>query len=116
MNIKKTAALKFVGFSIMAVLLQLSISGLSQSLTFSGKDVALKEVFAVIKTQTGVLFFYDASLLSGAKPVTVNWKNVSLETALDEIFKEQPITWSLGDKTVTVIKRPGQTADLSASA
>lgn len=44
-------------------------------------------------------------MLENAKPVTVEWKNVTLETALNDVFKEQPLTWSLEDKTITIIKR-----------
>jgi hypothetical protein len=93
------------GFFMMAVLLQVSLFGESQTVSFSGKDVPLKEIFAVIKIQTGVCFFYDAALLRNAKRVTIVWKNIPLETALNELFRGQPLTWVRVDKTVTVIKR-----------
>jgi len=76
-------------------------------LNFTGKDVPLQEIFKVIKSQTGVCFFYDTALLGNAKSVTVNWEDVTLETALNEIFKGQPVTWVLEDNTVTIIKRSG---------
>jgi outer membrane receptor protein involved in Fe transport len=91
-----------------AVLVGLSLSGEAQTVSYSGKDVPLKEIFAEIKTQTGILFFYDADLLKDAKPVTIGWKSVTLATALNEIFKHGPLTWVLENKTVTIIKKPGQ--------
>jgi outer membrane receptor protein involved in Fe transport len=98
--------MKLNGFVIMIVLLALCFSGVSQTVSLSGKGVPLKEIFAAIKSQTGILFFYDASLLKDAKPVTVELKNVSLEEALDEIFKHQPLTWVLENKTITIVQRP----------
>jgi outer membrane receptor protein involved in Fe transport len=100
--------MRLTAFIILAALSLVAFSSKAQTISFSGKDVPLKEIFAEIKTQTGILFFYDADLLKDAKPVTVQWKNVTLETALNEIFNEGPLTWVLENKTITVIKKPGQ--------
>jgi outer membrane receptor protein involved in Fe transport len=54
--------------------------------------------------------------LSYEKPVTVQWKTVTLETALNEIFKDGPLTWVLEDKTVTIIKKPGQIPSTTETA
>ena len=98
--------MKLTGFLMMTLLLQVSISGNAQTVNFSGKDVPLKKIFSTIKKQTGTLFFYDEALMKEAKPVTVKLRNATLETALNEIFKDQPLTWVLEDKTVTITKRP----------
>ena len=99
--------MKLPGFLIITFLFQSCITEESRTLNYSGKDVDIKEVFAVIKTQTGVLFFYDAALLRNAKKVTINWKDVSLERALNDIFETQSVTWTMEEKTVTIIQRPG---------
>lgn len=104
----KQLAMKLGKLMMITVFLQVSVAGLSQTLNFSGKNVSLKEIFTTIKIQTGVFFFYDADLLRDAKPVTVEWKNVSLDAALNDIFKNQELTWVLEDKIVTVLKRPSQ--------
>src|SRR6187431_1877664 len=90
---------------MITFLLFLSLSGRCQRLNFSGKDISLTDVFKIIKCQTGVLFFYDAALLQNAKRVTIEWNNVNLEKALNDIFKDQPLTWVLEDKIVTIIKK-----------
>jgi len=89
----------------VTIFLQACLSKDSQTLSFTGKDVPLKEIFKIIKSQTGVLFFYNEVLLGDAKPVIVNWKNVTLETALNDTFKAQSLTWVLENKTVTIVKR-----------
>jgi TonB-dependent starch-binding outer membrane protein SusC len=93
---------------IITVLLQIPLSADSQTLTFSGKEVPLKDVLKIIKCQTGVGFFYDAALFKDAKPVSVEWKNISLDKALDEIFKDLSVGWKLENKTVTIFKKPLQ--------
>jgi hypothetical protein len=97
--------MKLAGFLVLIAFLQIPLSGESQNLSFSGKEIPLKDVFRIIKCQTGVLFFYDEALLKDAKPVTINWKNITLEKALNEIFNDQPFAWMLEGKTVTVIKK-----------
>ena len=100
--------MKWTAYLMLAVLLLVSVCGWTQTINLSGKNMPLKKVFASIKKQTGTLFFYDLALIKEAKPVTVKLKDASLETALNEIFKGQPLTWALEDKTVTISKRPIQ--------
>ena len=100
--------MKLSGFLTMAVLLQVSFPGECQTLSISGKSVPLEEILATIKSQAGVVFFYEGSVLQNAKPVTIDCKNVTLETALNEVFKSQPLTWVKEGKTVTIFKRPVQ--------
>jgi hypothetical protein len=95
---------------MVTILLQVTLLGNCQNVSFSGRNVPLKEIFSVIKAQTGVFFFYDASLLREAKPVTITLKNVTLETALNGIFKGQSLAWVLEGRTITVIKRSAQIA------
>lgn len=88
--------------------LQVSASGNSQIVNFSGKNVPLKQVFKVIEQQTGYVFFYDVTLIRQAKPVTIQLKDVSLEGALNKIFKDQPLTWVMENRTITILKNAAQ--------
>jgi hypothetical protein len=100
--------MKLASRFIMLVFMGFPTFGISQTVSFSGKNIPLKDIFKIIKCQTGVVFFYDCSLLKDAKAITVNWNNISMEKALDECFKNQSVTWASEDKTVTIIKRPLQ--------
>ena len=75
------------------------------SLNYYGKDVPLKEIFAIFKTQANVVFFYDVELLKISKPMTLELENISIENALNEIFRNQPLTWAMEGRTVTIYKR-----------
>lgn len=99
-------AMKLTIFFLIVCFLQSSAKGNAQTVNFSGHDVALKKVFAAIKSQTGYVFFYDAALLEQAKPVTIELKNAPLQTALTEVFSNQPFTWSIEGKTITIVEKP----------
>ena len=101
-----TTRYEVTGSLMIIILLTAPFYGDAQNVTFSGKEVPLKVIFASIKNQTGVVFFYDENLMKESKPVTIRLINTPLKTALDEIFKNQPLTWALVDKTVTIIKTP----------
>lgn len=98
--------MKLTAIVISIFLLPACLSKTSKTLTFSGKQVSLKELFNIIKGQTGVVFFYDSALLGTAKPVTIHWEKISLQAALNDVFHGQEVTWVLEDKTVTLIKKP----------
>src|SRR5687768_10771280 len=106
LSIINQPAIKFACLLIMIAMLHAPISLSAQTVTYSGNNVRLPEIFKVIKEQTGVVFFYDAALLKDAKPVTIKWKNKPLGSALNELFKNQPLTWVLEDKTATLVKKP----------
>ncbi len=88
--------------------LQVSASGNSQTVNFSGKNIPLKQVFKAIEQQTGYVFFYDVAIIRLSKPVTIKLKDVSLEVALNEIFKDQPLTWVMENRTITIFKNAEQ--------
>lgn len=103
---QSTLAMRLIVLLMTIAFVQISVSGNSQTVTFSGRNISLKQIFTAIEQQTGHVFFFDVSLLREAKPVTVKFKNVSLETALTAIFKTQPLTWVMENKTITILKKP----------
>src|SRR5688572_5981196 len=77
----------------------------AQTINFTGTNVPLEKVFSTIKTQTGYVFFYNEAFLNDTRPVSVQLKNANLQTALTEIFKDQPVTWSLEGQTITLVAK-----------
>ena len=69
-QIARTTNLGFMkrAFLLLLIAFMLSLSkGYSQTISFSGEKVQLKQVFFAIKSQTGYVFFYDAAVLREAK-------------------------------------------------
>jgi len=85
--------------------LQVRADGLSQSISFSGKDVPLQKVLEAIKKQSGYVFFYKASIMHEAKPVTMEIKNVTVEEAIRQALKGQPLEYYIENRTVVISKK-----------
>ncbi|NML22777.1 SusC/RagA family TonB-linked outer membrane protein [Pseudoflavitalea sp. G-6-1-2] len=77
-------------------------TGLSQSVTFTGKEVPLKQVFAVIENQTGYVVFLNRDILNDAKPVTIAAKQMPLAEFLSAVLKEQPFDFLIEGKTIVL--------------
>ncbi len=82
--------------------LQVQAGGYAQNVSLSRKNAALTEVFKIIRKQTGYSFLYNDRTLSKAKKVTVDLRDVTLEEALQACFKEQPLTWSIENRTIVI--------------
>src|SRR5580698_9604558 len=86
---KTVLVMKLTSFLIIVACLQVSARGLSQTVTFSGKDVPLEKVFSVIKEQTGYLVFFDYAVLDGSKTVTLSVKDAPLQDFLKQLLQGQ---------------------------
>jgi TonB-linked SusC/RagA family outer membrane protein len=105
MSPQKWLVMKLITVFLIAFSLQLTARSYSQTVNLSVKATSLAKVFSAIEKQTGYVFFYDGSLLREAKPVTVNLSRIDLEAALKQIFLDQPLTYSIKEKTINVFKK-----------
>ena len=90
---------------ILLTCLQVSSKGVSQTVTCSGKSMRLSKVFSMMEQQTGYVFFFAHGILNETKPVTLDIKNMPLRKALDLCFKEQPLIYTMEDKTIFVSRK-----------
>ncbi|MCX2483818.1 SusC/RagA family TonB-linked outer membrane protein [Pedobacter sp. MR2016-24] len=101
--IKTTVALLFIG------MMQISTAATAQTVTLTEKNARLSTVLEKMRKQTGYDFLYTTSTLKGAAPVTITVKNVPLERALTTIFDNQPLQFSIRDKSVVISKKAALT-------
>lgn len=80
--------------------------GLSQTITFSGKDVPLAKVFTAIEKQTGYNIFANKGLLKEIKPVSLSAKDMPLKEFLDAALRNQPIDYEINNRTIFIKKKP----------
>lgn len=99
---------KIMMIAFLAVTIQLSATGFSQTITISKRSASLEEVIKEIEKQSGYHFFYNERLLENTKRVNIQVKNVPLEKALTECFEGQPLNYSIVEKTI-VLKRKATT-------
>lgn len=107
---KMLRIMRFTSVLLLAICLHVSASSFSQSVTFSGRDVSLKKVFAAIKKQTGFVVWGKSELLQKAGAVSVSVQNMPLTSFLDLITKDQPFNYKIADNTILLYSKPTRTA------
>ncbi len=86
----------------LTTLLQVSASSFGQQVTLHKNNIALEEVFTEIMTQTGYNVLWQPDKLKKAKPVSVNFKNTGLRTALNVLLTNQPFTYTVDGNTIVI--------------
>jgi TonB-linked SusC/RagA family outer membrane protein len=98
--------MKLTAFIILMACLQTSATGVAQqTITYSGKEVSLQNVFAAIKKQTNYKFFFNTESLQQAQKVTLDVKNASIEQVMSMVLKDQPFTFTIKGRTIFIIKK-----------
>lgn len=100
MRINLTFTILFTAF------LQISLAADAQKVTFSKGNASLEEVLKAIHKQTDYNFLYTDEMMEETEPVNVQFKNTSLQEALQQCFSGQPLTYSVDKKTVVIRRKP----------
>lgn len=98
--------MKLIIVLLTSAILQVSAATYGQNVTLRHDRAKLATVLNEIRKQTGFDFVFSDKIIAGSRPVTIDVKNVSLEAALQECFKNQPVTFSIDAKMVTIEKKP----------
>src|SRR5690348_4882620 len=87
---------------VLTACLSISLHGYAQRVTLSQKRVSLKNILVAIEKQTGYAHVADASWLQMSKLIDIDVKDMPLREFLDQCFKDQPLSYSIIDKIITV--------------
>ena len=88
-------------------LVHIHAEGISQRINFSGTNVPLAKIFTTIEQQTGYTVFANKDLLQGVKPVTLSGKDMPLHDFLEAVFRNQPVTFQINNRTIFIRRKPG---------
>lgn len=102
---KMLLLMKMIVILLTIACLQVNAAGYAQKISLSMKDRPLEEVLKEIKGKTGYKLFYRLDLLHNAKNVSIRIDNGDLPYVLDMIFKDQPFTYQIVNKTIIVKSR-----------
>lgn len=91
---------------LTAAFVTVHAKGVSQSVTISSRQVPLKTVFAEMEKQTGYVFLYTGDIFTGTRPVTIRADHKPLAEFLEELFKDQPLKYTIESKTINVSRKP----------
>ncbi len=97
--------MKLTTILILVAFLQVNAKGFSQNVTLNETNSNLDKIFTEIRKQTGYDFLYNTRLLRNTVPVTVKAKNSSLEEVLDQVFKNQPLSYTITENTIILKRR-----------
>lgn len=76
-------------------------------ITLTEKNTSLEKIFQKIKNQTGYLFVYRREVLENSHPIDISVSNAPLEEVLNICLQNQPLTYTLIERTV-IIKQKEQ--------
>jgi TonB-linked SusC/RagA family outer membrane protein len=105
-------AMKRVLVLLSFAFLQLSAQGHSQTINVSGKNLSLKKIFSAIEKQSNYVFFYDVLLINDTRPVTVDNKNLPVETLLRQCLAGQSLDFNIQNNTIIVTRSSSPPAAL----
>lgn len=97
--------MRMLTFFLFAAFLSAHANSKAQRITMSGKDIHLKQIFTVIKKQTGFVVLYNEQTISGTRPVSVNAQDMPLEEFLSTILKNQSIDYTIQGKTIVLSRK-----------
>ncbi len=97
--------MKLIAFILLAFSLHLSAHSYSQKVTFRLKNVPLETALNKVKQQTGYVFFYHYSLVQESRPVSIVVKNAPVEEVIRLLLKDQPIDYSVENRTVLLTRK-----------
>ncbi|MGF7038933.1 TonB-dependent receptor [Mucilaginibacter lappiensis] len=98
-------AMKLTAIIIIAALTNVSAKSYSQIVTLHQKNTTVEKVLRSIEKQTGYHFLYDKQDVSKAGGINIEVAGVSLEEALNQCFKDQPLTYKIFQETIVVKKK-----------
>lgn len=103
--------MKITTLILITVILHVSAKSLAQKVTLAEKNAPLTSVFEKIHQQTGYDFLFTGSDLKNAKQISIHVNNIELKDVLQQLFADQPLTYSIEDQSVVVTPKESSLFD-----
>ena len=108
--------LNLISLLFLITCLHIYAAGYSQHITINERNAPLEKILEKIEKQSGYSFFLQTDLLSKSNKVSLRLKNATLETTLAELFKNQPLSYSIVSKTIVIKKKEESLLHKTSSA
>ncbi|NLR78434.1 TonB-dependent receptor [Chitinophaga eiseniae] len=105
--------MKLTAILIVIAVIQLKAETFAQKISVNVNNARLTEVIAQLKKQTDYDFLYNNEVIKHVKPVTLNVKDANLKEVLDKCFNDQPVSYSISNKTVLIMARPARQPEIN---
>ncbi|MBL4674984.1 MAG: carboxypeptidase-like regulatory domain-containing protein [Mucilaginibacter sp.] len=113
---KVLLVMKFTAILIIAALTNVSAKTFSQTVSLRQKNASVEKILRLIEKQTGYHFMYDKQDVAKAGGINIEVDQVSVTQALDQAFKDQPLTYKIFQETIVVKKREENTVQAEFKA
>ncbi|BAV05393.1 TonB-linked outer membrane protein, SusC/RagA family [Filimonas lacunae] len=97
--------MRITAILLLVASLHVCAKGITQKVSFTGKDVSVEQVFAAIEKQTGYVVFFDYASLGQVKKVSVAVKDVSITELLRACFKDDRLEYTIQGKTILISRK-----------
>ncbi|MGK6352015.1 TonB-dependent receptor [Parapedobacter sp. DT-150] len=94
--------MKLVHIMLLLSAMHVSARMVAQPVTLSEQHIPIGKLFEKVREQTGYDFFYDSRLLRSVKPLSVNFRNTSLEEVMKTCLAGTNLTFSIADRAVVI--------------
>jgi TonB-linked SusC/RagA family outer membrane protein len=99
---KPFLVMKFMVLFLFIACMQAEAGIYAQKISLSVRNAPIEKVFKEIEKLTGYHFLYTNEMLQDARKVTLEIKDGLLNEALEQTFRNQPLTYTFFEKTVVV--------------
>jgi TonB-linked SusC/RagA family outer membrane protein len=97
--------MKLTTVFLIAALVHVSAAGLAQKISYVQKDATIKQVFDQVYKQTGYSILWTAQNLQADKKINADFHNASLDEVMKQCLDDQPLDYTIGDKTIVIKKK-----------
>ncbi|HTF30110.1 MAG TPA: TonB-dependent receptor [Flavitalea sp.] len=96
---------------LFAASLAVSARPAAQTVTLSGKDLTLGEVFSAVEKQTGYLVLGNKAVFRSRKHLSLSVNNLPLHDFLGVVLKDQPVKYQIAGKTIFLSEKSHVSSD-----
>ena len=99
---KAIRVMKLTGILLLILTMHVNAASFGQKVSITQRNTNLKMIFKEIRKQTGFYFIYSNEILERAKPLTIDVTDKDLNAVLQEVFSNQPLSYTIQDKIIIV--------------
>lgn len=104
-NAKTLKVMKLTGILLLGFCLHVAAKTASQTISLSGTNLELRQVFQEVEKQTNYSVFYNKNAIEGVKVASIDAKNIPLKEFLEILFQDLPFQFYFNKNTIVISRK-----------